>query len=116
MSKLGQSASREPAEQRCAFASAQTLCVTCHALAHFGPVGDCYADIAEHGFELGAQAHPAAGIGAGGFEIDDRFAMFASAFGAGANRYQAAIGVAAHVNHWMQEPVDCQALRRNRCG
>ena len=75
MAELGEHAVMQPVQQRCAFTRvgvlAQRSGIARQCFAQLWPVGHGSADIRQHRLQRSAQAHAAAGIGAGGFDIDN---------------------------------------------
>ena len=115
MAQLGQHPVLEPAQQRRALAIGQAIGIGSHGFLQTRPVGHGGADITQRGAQRRFQLAAGAGIGAAGFEVDHRFALFARGI-ASHDFGQRTFRIAAHRQHRVDQPVNRQALRRHGGG
>ena len=112
MAQLGQHPVLEPAQQRGAFAVGGGIGIGGHRGLHRGPIGHGGADIGQRRGQRLFQRTALAGIGARGFQIDHRFALFARRIASG-DRAQAPFAIAADGQHGVDQPVNRQPVGGN---
>ena len=115
MAQLGQHPVLEPAQQGRAFAVRASVGIAGHYGLHPGPVLHGGADIGQGRLQGALQFAAVACVGAAGFDIDHRFALFARSF-ARHDLGQAAFRIPADRDDRVDQAVDRQALRGNRGG
>ena len=121
VAELGQHPVVEPAQQRRALGIfgglGDPLGIGEHCGLQLRPVGNCGMNIAQYRCERSSEQTALAGVAALGLEIDHRFAEYADAGrGAGVGRKlaQAALGIAPHRDHRVDQPFDRQPLFGHR--